>query len=139
MRRIIQFIVIAAVFGLGASAFAAEKEKKETVLKTISSRDAYKLIQAEKGNTNFLLLDIRTSDEFKMSHINGAVNIDFYAENFRDQLDQLVKTKKILIYCRTGNRSGKTLPVMSELGFREVYNMAGGIKDWELNGYEVVQ
>ena len=51
----------------------------------------------------------------------------------------LIRAKRILIYCRSGKRSGKALSMMKELGFREVYNMLGGIVQWESGGLPTVK
>ena len=56
-----------------------------------------------------------------------------------NELDQLDKDMVILLYCRSGSRSGNTLEMMQELGFREVYNMLGGINRWLAEGYTIVQ
>ena len=49
------------------------------------------------------------------------------------------KSKTYLIYCRSGNRSGQALDIMEELNFREVYNMMGGILEWEAEGLPTVK
>ena len=81
-----------------------------------------------------LLIDIRTVDEFDVYHIRGAVNIDFYADNFADMLDELDREVVCMIYCRTGRRTGtaddNALDLMREMGFCRVYNMLGGIHDF---------
>ena len=65
-----------------------------------------------------------------MGYIEGAINIDFYAETFEDELGILDKDKVYLTYCRTGGRSGPTLLIMEELGFLEVYHISGGLVAW---------
>lgn len=85
------------------------------------------------------LLDLRTPEEFSNGHIEGAKNIDFKHEDFQSMLDELDKEKTYLLYCRTGNKSGQTLDLMKERGFRESYNMLGGIVEWNDEGYDVVK
>jgi rhodanese-related sulfurtransferase len=77
---------------------------------------------------------VRTPDEFAEEHIENATNIDFYSETFRDMLNTLDKNKTYLIYCRSGARSGSTLDIMAELNFEEVYNMSGGMIEWNAEG-----
>lgn len=74
-----------------------------------------------------VILDIRTPEEYNQGHIEGAVNIDFYSDDFSNQLDELDKTKTYLTYCRSGRRSGLSLETMRDLGFLEVYDLNGGI------------
>lgn len=86
------------------------------------------------NNHNLIIIDIRTTDEYNVYHLQNAINIDFYAETFADKLDALDKNKTYLIYCRTGKRTGtdenNALALMQKLGFTDVYNMLGGIHDF---------
>ena len=77
--------------------------------------------------------------ELAGGYIENVLNIDFYSETFRDELDKLDKDKTYLIYCRSGNRSGKALDIMAELNFREAYNMLGGIIEWNAEGLPTVK
>ncbi len=85
------------------------------------------------------LVDLRTPVEFETGHLEGAYNIDFTAPEFMAILEKMDKNKKYLLYCRTGNKSEQTLDMMKEKGFKESYNMVGGIVDWSDEGYDVVK
>jgi len=111
-----------------------EKTAVQTI-KDISVEEAYDLMGKNKDNQSFIIIDVRTPQEFANEHIENAVNLDYYSEKFRDELNRLDKEKTYLIYCRSGNRSGKALSIMKELVFREVYNMLGGIIQWKTEGY----
>lgn len=76
---------------------------------------------------NVTVIDIRTAEEFESGHIEQAINIDFYASDFRDQISNLDKNKSYAIYCRSGNRSGQALTMMKTLGFTDVIDLDGGI------------
>ncbi len=67
-------------------------------------------------------------------HIENAINLNYYSKTFKDELSELDKSKTYLIYCRSGRRSGIALDIMKELGFTEVYNILGGITQWEAEG-----
>jgi len=110
------------------------QETPTQIIENITPQEAFTLIQNNQNNPDFVIIDVRTLEEFAEEHIENATNIDFYSEIFRDELNKLDKNKKYLIYCRSGNRSGKTVPIMVELNFREVYNMLGGIIQWEAEG-----
>jgi len=129
VKKICLFFII-LIFG-GIMLNAADNVKKELINKNISPKDAMKLISDNKENKNFIILDVRTPDEFNEEHIAKALNIDFHSEKFIDDLKNLDKTKKILIYCRSGNRSGKALKIMKDLAFQEVYNVEGGTVKWK--------
>jgi len=96
-------------------------------LENITPEEAYTLIKKNMNNKKFVILDVRTPEEFASEHIEKAVNLDYYSGNFKNDLDQLNKSSAYLIYCRSGNRSGSTLNIMKDLDFREVYNMLDGI------------
>ncbi len=100
------------------------------ILKHLTPKEAHALIQQRKGDENFVILDVRTPQEFGQGYIEGAQNLDFYAKTFRTDLEKLDKTKTYLVYCRSGNRSRKTLSLMGEMKFNQAYNITGGIGEW---------
>lgn len=78
-----------------------------------------------------LMLDVRSEDECDQGIIEGSINIDFHkGQEFIDAVAALDKNKNYYIYCRSGARSGKTCEIMNELGFENVYNLVGGIIEW---------
>lgn len=112
----------------------AQSETKIQIIESITPEEAYILIQENKDNPNFVILDVRTPEEFLGECIENAVNLDYYSDTFKNDLDELDKNKTYLIYCRSGRRSENALNIMKELGFREVYNMSGGIIKWKSEG-----
>lgn len=82
------------------------------------------------NKNNTIILDVRTEDEVKQGIIDGAMHINLFDSDFRDQLEELDKSKTYLVYCRSGNRSGKACEVMSDMGFDNAYNLEGGILAW---------
>jgi len=116
-----------------------EQEAPAQIIENITPQEAFTLIQNNKNNPDFVIIDVRTPEEFADGHIAGAINIDYYSETFRDELDKLDKDKTYLIYCRSGNRSGKALNIMEELNFREAYNMSGGIIEWKAEGLPITK
>jgi len=111
----------------------------EGILKTISPKEASDLIVKHKSNPDFIILDVRTPREFKSGHIENAILLDYYSKMYTDELKKLDKTKTYLIYCRSGNRSGKTLNLIKDMGFSRVYNMDKGIKGWRSMGFSVTK
>lgn len=98
---------------------------------------SYKLIQKHDGDDDFVILDVRTQREYADGHLENAVNIDYYIDTFKDELNALDRDKTYLVYCETGGRSGKTLRIMQQLGFKNVYNMKGGYVSWQQKNYPV--
>ncbi len=85
-----------------------------------------------QGDTDVVILDVRTEDECNDGIIEGAIQIDIHqGQAFITQIEALDKSKKYYVYCRSGARSGKACQIMSELGFENTYNLEGGILAWE--------
>lgn len=84
------------------------------------------------NDTNAVILDVRTEDEFAEGMIPGAINIDIYkGQGFIYSIEELDKSKNYYVYCRSGGRSGQACSIMSQLGFENTYNLLGGIMNWE--------
>lgn len=82
-------------------------------------------------NDDVQLLDVRTPNEFSEGHISGAMNIDWYDDNFiTDAVKSLDKTRPIAIYCRSGKRSAAAAQKLTEKGYK-VTNLTGGIIAWD--------
>ncbi|NOY56375.1 MAG: rhodanese-like domain-containing protein [Actinobacteria bacterium] len=134
MRKLLIMMVVLGVLAGACGGTATVTQE----IRTITPAEAYKEIQADLGDAGFVLLDVRTPEEYGAGKLAGAENIDFYATDFRDKLSQLDKNDRYLIYCRTGSRSGKTLKIMRELGFTRVEDIGGGIVAWAQAGLPIV-
>jgi len=99
-----------------------------------SPQQAAVIIDDSLGSSNFVLLDVRTPEEYSEGHISGSENVDFYASEFTDSIAALDRDKEYVVYCRSGNRSGQTLELMRQLGFTNVTDIAGGIVEWQAAG-----
>ena len=104
------------------------------------TKNDIELAEFEKkmASEKYLLVDVRTAEEFSEGHIKGAINIDYLAENFSIEIQELELESPVLLYCRSGNRSSKAMKIMKGLGFKEVYNLEGGIKGWILENNPVI-
>jgi rhodanese-related sulfurtransferase len=113
---------------------------RETIaIEDITPQDAFTLIQENQNDPDFIIIDVRTEQEFNGGHIEDAINIDYNSETFQSRLNDLNKDKIYLVYCRSGNRSRKAVDIMLELNFKEVYNILGGISQWETAGFTTVE
>jgi rhodanese-related sulfurtransferase len=115
-----------------------ESKNQPQIIKDITVEEAHAIIQNNENNNRLVIIDVRTPEEFNQEHIQNASNIDFYSNNFKEELNKLDKTKTYVIHCRSGGRSSQTLDIMRELGFREVYNM-GGIIQWKEKGLPTIK
>ena len=76
------------------------------------------------------LLDVRTPEEWSEGIIEGATLANIYDADFDAKLAKLDKTKPVAVYCKSGGRSGEAMAKMQKMGFKEVYNLKGGIGAW---------
>jgi phage shock protein E len=86
-----------------------------------------------------IILDVRTPEEFNAGHIANAININVADSKFSSEVSKLDKNATVAVYCRSANRSAVATKEMAELGFTDMYDMQGGIIDWEAAGGPVVQ
>ncbi len=80
-----------------------------------------------------IIIDVRTAEEFKDGHIEGAVNISYFEEDLWEQLTKFGKHETFFIYCRTGRRSIRVCTLMKNGGFDEdkIFNLDGGLIAWK--------
>ena len=89
---------------------------------------------ALETNGKIVLLDVRTPKEIAEGKIQNALEIDYKEEDFKSNLSKLNKDDAYIVYCRSGRRSAETSQMMTEMGFKDVKNLEGGILAWnELN------
>lgn len=98
--------------------------------------DTYKVLDVQTYKDSTLnkkvqLIDVRTPEEYNSGHIKDAENIDFYSEKFTTEFNKLDKQKPVYIYCRSGSRSRQTGIKLSEMGFKEIYDLEGGILNYD--------
>lgn len=93
----------------------------------ITAKQAKKLMDTE---TDYIILDTRTEEEFAEAHIENAILIPHYEIADRAEKELPDKGQLILVYCRSGNRSKQASQVLAELGYTNVKEF-GGIIDWE--------
>ena len=91
---------------------------------------AAEFMQKLAATRNEYLLDVRTPGEYNEEHLNNAVNIDYNGSDFEAQIKKLEKSRPVFLYCLSGGRSGSAMSVLSAAGFKEIYNMQGGIMQW---------
>ena len=145
MKRLLVVLLVAAII---LSAGCAKTPPEITaditpqvapIIKDINTQDAFTLIQENQNNPDFVIIDVRTPEEFAQGHLANAINIDSYSDTFRDELNNLDKDKTYLVYCAVGSRSASALVIMQELGFMEAYNMLGGINQWQAEGLPITE
>lgn len=101
--------------------------------KAIQTVDVKTYAEKLKATENPQLLDVRTPEEFSTGHIDKAVNVNWNGDNFVGGASNYDKSKPIFVYCKAGGRSAQAADKLAELGFKEIYNLDGGIMKWNAN------
>lgn len=81
------------------------------------------------------LVDVRTPNEFGEAHIPNAQNYDYFSNTFSNSIKALDTTKPVYIYCKSGKRSKKSTKHFKKAGFDSIYNLQGGILNWNHYGF----
>ena len=127
MKKLI-FLLLAAMFLTACG--QTEEKTQEAVYVNITAQEAREIMDTREG---YVILDVRTQEEYNQGHIPGAIlipdtEIEARAEEVLTDKDQL-----ILVYCRSGRRSKLASEILVELGYTNIMEF-GGIIDWP---YEV--
>ena len=116
---------------LFAEASIINENSDDQIIQEIAFNDVLNLIRNNSSNENFIVLDVRTYDEFINGHIPNAIKIDYYSENFKKYLLKLPRDNIYLIYCKKGIRSRSAAEIMDNNGFQVVFNFSEGIDGWK--------
>ena len=127
MKRLIIGLLIVIVL----SGCTATKEENKIMYNKITAEEAKEMIDTQE----VIILDVRTQEEFIEKHIEDALLIPDYELEKLAESKLPDKNKKILVYCRSGNRSKTAARLLIDMGYTDVYDF-GGIINWP---YETVQ
>lgn len=115
-------------------AFQSCKEEKGGVVEVVSPQEVYDAVYNSDAKTQ--LVDVRTTSEFTVSHLKNAQNICVTNNDFKEKVKTLDKDEPVYVYCKKGGRSAKAAKILTEMGFKKVYDLQGGITNWEEKGLE---
>ena len=77
------------------------------------------------------LVDVRTKDEFAVSHLKDAQNICVTDNDFKQKVAFLDRSKPVYVYCKKGGRSAQASKILKQMGFTKIFDLQGGITNWE--------
>jgi len=120
---ILTFSILSTLFIISCTSPAPNENAKRTDVNV----EEFKTLMTE---SNVVVLDVRTPKETAEGMIEGAIEIDVKASDFKEKIQQLDKDKKYLVYCRSGRRSVTACTAMEEVGFENLVNLKGGYKAW---------
>lgn len=99
--------------------------------KTVETIDGKTYADKLSSTENPQLLDVRTPEEYAVEHLENASNVNWNGDDFVAKAEKLDKSKPVFVYCKVGGRSNQAAIKLLELGFKEVYNLDGGIMKWQ--------
>tara|TARA_Y100000591_G_scaffold116647_1_gene99671 strand:- start:28 stop:639 length:612 start_codon:yes stop_codon:yes gene_type:complete len=88
------------------------------------------MIRIDKSS---IIIDVRTPEEFNKGHLRNSLNVNWLDENFDENLNIFSKDLPVMVYCLSGGRSSKANERIKSLGFKNVYELDGGILEWRKN------
>ena len=126
MRKITKILIIAFTV-LSLFGCSTNKNKKENSYQRISPEEAKAMMDSEVG---YIILDVRTEEEYAVGHIAGAILIPDYEITEKAESILRDKNQLILVYCRSGRRSKNAAEALVSLGYTNIKEF-GGIIDWK--------
>lgn len=123
-------IFIALVLLLGLFSFVKNQRGSKTNHPAIHSINTNQLKEEISKDSTLQLVDVRTAMEYSRGYIKPAVNIDYMGKGFVEKFTAYDKEKPLYLYCRSGNRSGKAAARLAKEGFAKIYDLKGGILQW---------
>ena len=78
-----------------------------------------------------ILIDVRSNQEYREGHLQGAINIPDFEIAKRVQKEIPKKNQLIILYCQYGGRSQNAITIMKKLGYTNIYNLYGGLDSWQ--------
>ena len=118
---IIAALIIIAYFSLSSSLLASPAMD-------ISQDD---FLARKQSSNDYLLLDVRTEEEFAQGHIEGALNISH--TEIINRLEDIPKDKDLIIYCRSGKRAGVAAKLLAKNGYKNLFHLDGDMNGWISN------
>lgn len=107
-------------------------------IEMVSPEQVYEAVYGGEKSEDIQLVDVRTEAEYSVSHLKDAQNICVSSKDFREKVVDLDKNKPVYVYCKGGGESAQAAQILKEMGFTKVYDLQGGIDNWEESGMETV-
>ncbi len=103
----------------------------------LNPQKAFEKIKANADNNDFFILDLRSPEKDSAIKFSNTLRLDYNNESFDDELEKLDRDKIYFVFCKRGLKSNITVEMMADLGFKEVYDLAGGLIACQKKGYKL--
>ena len=141
-KYLLMAMLMASSIGLTACGNNQESDKpksnvesKVTEVMSMKGEELNKIENDKKEKENYLVIDVRSPEEYKEGHLKFAINMPL--DNFKNDYTSLesFKNKDVVLYCNSGKKSGEAADILVKNGFTKVYN-ADGVKKYN---YDLVK
>ena len=124
--------------------FSLQNSAQDSLKKLLQSHNSHSVPyitvqELAMPKTNLVILDAREQKEYKVSHLKNAIYVGYNAFNI-DSIQKRLndKNEKIVVYCSLGIRSENIAQKLKKAGFKNVFNLYGGIFEWKNNDFAIV-
>ena len=128
MKKIIILLILSLFMVTGCS-------YNEVESKMISVKDVNDIIENFENEENTFIVDVRELNEYEEGHLINSINIPLSIIGSINDVPEINKDSKIIVYCRSGNRSKSAQARLNSMGYTNVYDMSG-ILDWPYTVYK---
>lgn len=111
-------------------------ETAKSSIKVVSPQEVYNALQED---STLQLIDVRSKDEYGVTHLKSSQNICVTTPGFKEKAAKLDKSLPVYVYCKKGGRSAQASQILADMGFTQIYDLQGGITNWESQELETVK
>lgn len=122
------FYILVILFSISLNGQSIKKLLKKHNTESV----AYASVEMTKANPDFVLLDARELKEYKVSHIKNAIHVGYDHFDLEKTTSKLAdKNATIVVYCSIGIRSENIAEKLQKAGYKNIFNLFGGIFEWK--------
>lgn len=112
------------------------KKQQEDKVRVLDANAFDRKLQATSEK---IILDVRTLPEYQKGHLPNSILMDVKQDNFENKIMALDKSTPVFVYCAAGIRSARAADILLKNGFKEIYDLKGGIQQWEKENKQVIK
>ncbi len=137
MKRLMMIVTVVIAMPLLATACGMGEQTADGYENATIAHTHAHWLQGDQSKIPFMLLDVRTPEEYAAGHIKDAILIP--VQVLAERLQEVPHDKQVYVYCHSGTRSARASTLLAAHGFTNIENVVGGIVAWKAAGYPVVK